>query len=98
MSQAIERAKQRQLASHQPLAPELVSALTKLAAAQARALAKSKWVGDDLAERSRAMHYGEAAEEQIHGRATGEQALSLMEEGVALLPLIVPVVPPEEAN
>lgn len=88
----------KRFAAHQSLAPEIMSALTKIAAAQMQALATSKWVGDDFAERSRAMYYGEAAEEQIHGRATVEQARSLVEEGVAVLPLIVTVVPPEEAN
>lgn len=88
----------KRLAVHQHVAPEIVSALAKIATAQAAALKASKWVGDDFAERSRAMHYGEAAEEQIHGRATGEQARSLVEEGIAVLPIIVPVVPPEEAN
>lgn len=88
----------KQFAAHQQATPEFISALAKIATAQAKALATSKWVGDNFAERSRAMHYGEAEVEQIHGRATGEQARSLVEEGVAVLPLIVLVVPPEEAH
>lgn len=80
------------------VSPEFASALAKLAAAQAKALATSRWVGDDFTERSRAIHYGEAVEEQIHGRATGEQAKALLEEGIAVLPIIIPVVPPDEAN
>lgn len=80
------------------VAPEIALALANLAAAQAKALATSRWVGDDFAKRSRAMYYGEVAEEQIHGRATGEEAKALIEEGVAVLPLLVPVVPPDETN
>ena len=87
-----------QVSCQQPPAPDIVSAPTNLAAAQAQALSNSKWVGDDFAARSRAMYYGEAAEERIHGRATREEAMSLIEEGVTVLPLIVPLVPPEEAN
>jgi hypothetical protein len=44
------------------------------------------------------MHYGEVEEKQVHGRATRDDALSLMEEGIAVAPLLVPVHPPEELN
>lgn len=65
---------------------------------QAKALASSTWVGDKFAERSRAIHYGEAENEQIHGRATKDEAIELMEEGIAVLPLLIPVAPPDEIN
>lgn len=81
------------------LAPaELAATLTKLAAAQARLLSESRWVGDEFAERTRAIHYGEAEQEQIHGRSTVEEAAALMEEGIAIAPLPFPIVPAEEAN
>lgn len=77
---------------------EIAAALVKLAAAQAKALSSSKWVGNDFAERSRAIHYGEAEVERIHGQASLEEAVALREEGIGVVPLLVPVVPPEEAN
>lgn len=77
---------------------EVAEAFKALAAAQARALAKSEWVGDRFAAEVRSMHYGEAEEKQVHGRATRDDALSLLEEGIAVAPLLVPVRPSEELN
>lgn len=77
---------------------EVAEAFKALAAAQARALAKSEWVGDRFASAVRSMHYGEAEEKQVHGRATKVDAVALMEEGIAVAPLLVPVHPPEELN
>lgn len=77
---------------------EVAKAFRALAAAQAKALSKSEWVGDRFAEDARKMHYGEADERPIHGRASGEEAKSLVEEGIAVTPLVVPFTPPEEIN
>lgn len=80
------------------LPPALARALAKVAAAQAEALCRSRWVGAALAETSREMHYGERAAEPIHGRASGEEARSLVEEGIAVVPLLVPIAPPDKVN
>lgn len=80
------------------LPPEAAEMLKKIAEVQARALESSTWVGDDFAERSRAMHYGEREAEPIHGQATRDEAKELLEEGITIAPLLVPVVPPEERN
>ena len=77
---------------------EVAEAFKALAAAQARALKGSEWVGDRFAAEVRSMHYGEAEEKQVHGRASKDDAVSLMEEGIAVAPLLVPVHPPEELN
>lgn len=77
---------------------EFAEAFKALAAAQAEALAKSEWVGDRFAAEVRSMHYGEVNEKQVHGRATKDDAVALMEEGIAVAPLLVPVHPPEELN
>ena len=66
--------------------------------AQARALRESQWVGDKFAERARAMHYGEADQAPIHGTANLDEARAMLEEGLAVAPLLVPVVPPDRAN
>ena len=84
--------------SSQPMPPEVQKALTALAQAQEKALKNSTWVGDKFAEQSRAMHYGEADEAPIHGRASAEEAKSLIDEGIAVAPLPFPVSPTEELN
>ena len=73
-------------------------ALGKLASLQAQALAQSTWVGDQFADQSRAIHYGEREQAQIHGQATLEDAQALTEEGIAVMPLPFPVAPPEDVN
>lgn len=84
--------------SNAPMPPEVVKALEKLAEAQAQALKDSRWVGDKFAERSRAMHYGESAQETIHGEATMEEARDLLDEGIPVAPLPFPVAPPDKLN
>lgn len=74
------------------------AALETLAKAQARALETSTWVGDKFAEKAREMHYGEADETPIHGRATKDEAEDMLAEGIAVAPLLVPVAPPDELN
>jgi len=80
------------------LPPEALAVMERLAKMQAEALKQSRWVGEDFADQSRAIHYGEREAEAIHGQATLEQAKELLEEGVAVMPLPFPVVPPEQAN
>lgn len=80
------------------LPPEAAAALQVLARMQAKALKQSRWVGKDFAEQSRAIHYGEREAEQIHGQATLAEAQELLEEGVAVMPLPLPVIPPDQAN
>lgn len=81
-----------------PLPSGLVKAMRVLAAAQAEALKSSTWVGDSFAETTRAMHYGEREKAIVHGRATREEAVALVDEGVAISPLPFPVAPPDELN
>lgn len=74
------------------------AAMEVLAKAQARALEGSRWVGSGFAGEARAMHLGERAQETIHGQATVAEAKALVEEGISVMPLPLPVVPPERAN
>lgn len=78
--------------------PQVVEMIQTLAKLQAAALESSRFVGDKFADNARAIHYGESEAESIHGRATVEEARELVEEGIAVLPLLLPVVPPEKAN
>ena len=80
------------------LPPEAVQMLRAVAAMQAEALKTSRWVGNRFAEETRAMHYGEKDEVQIHGQATPAEARELIEEGVPIAPILFPLIPPGEAN
>ena len=80
------------------LPPEAVAMLRAVAMAQAEALKSSRWVGRDFAEQAREMHYGERDHAIIHGQASPDEARELLEEGIPVAPLLIPVVPPEQAN
>ena len=86
-----------------PMAPRVPrkgssSPLAKLAALQAEMLKGSRWVGDEFTETARAMHSGEIGPEQVHGNATLEQARLLVEDGIPVAPLPLPVTPPSQVN
>ncbi len=77
---------------------EVQKAMHALADAQAKALKQSRYVGDNFADESRAMHYGDKELEAIHGKATLAEAKDLLEEGVPLAPLLTPFTPPDEVH
>ncbi len=70
----------------------------KLAGLQADMLKQSTWVGDDFAKTARAMADGDTPHATIHGQATLGQAKELHEDGIKVMPLPFPVVPPEQQN
>jgi hypothetical protein len=84
--------------------PEIRAMLSVIAKAQAEALPRSTWVGDRFAAEARALH--EAAGDSddgapaplIHGQATPDEAEALIDDGIMVMPLLVPVVPPEALN
>ena len=57
--------------------------------------ATSEDVGSNFAEEARKIHYKEVAERGIRGKATHDEAIELIEEGINVHPL--PVLP-EEGN
>jgi hypothetical protein len=92
-------AKGNQRSPAAPAVPEpMKAALAALAKAQAKALEGSEWVGSRFADRARAMHLGEETTAPIHGQATIEEARALVDEGVSVAPLPLPVVPPSARN
>ena len=72
--------------------------LARVAAMQVEMLKDSRWVGDKFAETARAMHNGEVERARVHGQATLEQAKSLVDDGVPVAPLPLPVTPPNQVN
>lgn len=86
-----------------PMAPLLprssgYDGIEKMASLQAELLRNSRWVGDEFADTARAMHVGEIDTSPVHGEATAEQARSLVEDGIPIAPLPLPVVPPNQVN
>jgi hypothetical protein len=81
-----------------PVPGQAADLMRKLAVLQTEMLKTSRHVGKTFAEDARAMHYGERDAETIHGQASAEEVRELFEEGIAVLPLPFPVIPPEEAN
>ena len=77
---------------------EVKVALQALAAAQRKVLEGSRWVGGEFVSQARAMHAGDQPHETIHGQATLAEAKALVDEGVPVAPLPLPIVPPEKAN
>ena len=74
------------------------SPLARLAEMQAKALENSEWVGDRFAEEARSIHLGESQPRAVHGSATAAEAKSLIDEGVPVAPLPLPVLPPNQVN
>ena len=88
----------KQALARGPMPPEVSEALAKLAEAQARALKDSRWVGEKFVETARAMHSGEAKAEPVHGQATLGEARDMIEDGIPVCPLPLPVIPPGQVN
>jgi hypothetical protein len=53
-------------------------------------LANTEDVGKQFAEEARKIHYGETKERPIRGQASAEETEALQDEGIAVLPLVVP--------
>jgi len=47
-------------------------------------------VGSQFAEEARKIHYGEAPERSIRGQTSVREARELLDEGISVLPLMVP--------
>ena len=54
-------------------------------------MANTEDVGARFAEEARKIHYGEAEHRNIRGQASREETEALLDEGVEILPLPVPV-------
>ncbi|MET0366043.1 MAG: DUF1178 family protein [Sphingobium sp.] len=77
---------------------KLHAVIEKLAEVQSQLLENSSWVGNAFADKARAMHYGDEPMASIHGTANMDEAQALVEEGIAVAPLPIPIVPPDERN
>lgn len=55
-----------------------------------RILASTQDVGEQFAEEARKMHYGETQERAIRGQTTLDEARALVEEGIDIMPMLLP--------
>jgi hypothetical protein len=79
-------------------APEMKALMAKMAELQSSMLQDSEWVGRRFADEARAIHHGETEHRTIHGQATAAEAAALSEEGVGVMPLPFPIVPPDQTH
>ena len=56
----------------------------------AQVVASTEDVGSSFPEEARKMHYGETEARNIRGHATPEETEELIEEGIAVMPLLLP--------
>nr|WP_047165664.1 DUF1178 family protein [Sphingomonas sp. Y57] len=85
-------------AANVPSPEEFKAVVSKLAEIQARILEGSDYVGSRFADEARSMHLGEQESRPIHGQTSPEEAKALIEEGVPVAPLLLPVRPPKSEN
>lgn len=81
-----------------PQPTEVQALLQKMASVQAEMLKSSQWVGTEFASKARAMEAGDIDPAIIHGQTSLDEARELLEDGIAVMPLLLPVVPPEKQN
>lgn len=74
------------------LPPSLQAAWMELAR---KIAANTEDVGTRFADEARRMHHGETEERAIRGQATPDEAAQLLDEGIAVLPLPLPVAAKE---
>ncbi len=53
-------------------------------------VANTEDVGDRFAQEARRIHHGEVPERAIRGQATADEAVQLLEEGIAVVPVPLP--------
>ncbi|MGF7147744.1 hypothetical protein FHS96_001353 [Sphingomonas zeicaulis] len=81
-----------------PDAARVKRALAELAKAQERVLADSEWVGRGFAREARAIHDGDSDRRSIHGEASLAEVKSLLDDGIGVAPLPLPLVPENKRN
>ena len=76
--------------SQAPDAPSWPALASAWAEVSQRLAANTTYVGDQFAEQARKMHYGEVQTQAIRGQTSLAEARDLVEEGIDLIPLLLP--------
>lgn len=84
---AVDEARQDVVASPEPGARELQAAWLAMAR---RVLANTEDVGERFAEEARRIHYGESEQRGIRGKASRAETDALQEEGISVVPMVLP--------
>ncbi len=77
--------------SNHALDPELAALQARMLSALREVVANTEDVGERFADEARAMHSGETEHRNIRGRASPQEALAMLEEGIEVIAL--PLVP-----
>ena len=88
-ARATEETKQDVVATTEPSARELQAAWLAMAR---RVLANTEDVGERFAEEARRIHYGESEQRGIRGKASRAETEALQEEGISVVPMVLPDV------
>ena len=72
-----------------PSMPDKASTVAWLELAR-RMVANTDDVGERFADEARKMHYGETEERAIRGKTTVDEARALLDEGIEVLPMLLP--------
>lgn len=77
-----------------PVSPEAAATMALMQKAWLQAMrqvvAQTEDVGERFAEEARRIHYGESPDRGIRGTASSDERESLMEEGIEVVPLVLP--------
>jgi hypothetical protein len=73
----------------EPAAPDNSISAAWLALAR-RIVANTDDVGERFADEARKMHYGETEERAIRGKTTVDEARALLDEGIEVMPMLLP--------
>ena len=76
--------------SDEPASPERQSVEAMWMRAMRHVLAQTEDVGERFADEARRIHYGETPERGIRGRASGDEAQALRDEGIEIMALPLP--------
>ena len=88
-ARATEETKQDVVVTSEPSARELQAAWLAMAR---RVLANTEDVGERFAEEARRIHYGESEQRGIRGKASRAETEALHEEGISVVPMMLPDV------
>ena len=88
-TRAAEETKQDVVITTEPSARELQVAWLAMAR---RVLANTEDVGERFAEEARRIHYGESEQRGIRGKASRAETEALQEEGISVVPMVLPDV------
>ncbi|MEO6624087.1 MAG: DUF1178 family protein [Burkholderiaceae bacterium] len=86
---AVDQPKQDVVATTDPGARDLQAAWMAMAR---RVLANTEDVGERFAEEARRIHYGESEQRGIRGKASRAETEALQEEGISVVPMVLPEV------